>query len=135
VNLTSRWCFQKVGSKELSGSAECWESVSELKCTDLLRKKYSKTGIAQDADIRTSARDLTFMYCQTGWTTGVRLPARVWIFLFATPSRPALGPTQPPIQWVPVVVSPRAKRPGTKLATRFHLLQRLRMRGATPPLP
>jgi len=29
------------------------------------------------------------------------------LFLFATASRPALGPTQPPIQWVPGV-----KRPG-----------------------
>jgi hypothetical protein len=31
----------------------------------------------------------------------------------ASVSRPALGPTQPPVQWVPVVLSPGAKvRPG-----------------------
>jgi hypothetical protein len=39
-------------------------------------------------------------------------PSRVKNFLFSTSSRPALGPTQPPIQWVPVVFSPGVKRPG-----------------------
>jgi hypothetical protein len=34
------------------------------------------------------------------------------IFLFTTASRPALGPTQPPIQWVPGAVSLGIKRPG-----------------------
>jgi hypothetical protein len=35
----------------------------------------------------------------------------LWIFLFATASRPALGPTQPPIQWVSGILSPGVKRP------------------------
>jgi hypothetical protein len=34
------------------------------------------------------------------------------IFLFTTASRTALGPTQPPIQWLPVVLSLGIKRPG-----------------------
>jgi hypothetical protein len=34
------------------------------------------------------------------------------IFHFAIQSRTALGPTQPPIQWVPAVLSPGVKRPG-----------------------
>jgi hypothetical protein len=34
------------------------------------------------------------------------------IFLFATAFRPALGPTQPPVQWVPGALSPGVKRPG-----------------------
>jgi hypothetical protein len=33
-------------------------------------------------------------------------------FLFSTSSRPALGPTQPPIQWVPQALSPGVKRRG-----------------------
>jgi hypothetical protein len=36
----------------------------------------------------------------------------VGIFLFTTASRPALGPTQPPIQWVLWSVSLGIKRPG-----------------------
>jgi hypothetical protein len=35
-----------------------------------------------------------------------------WMFLFTTASRPALGPTQPPIQWVPGALSLGVKRPG-----------------------
>jgi hypothetical protein len=34
------------------------------------------------------------------------------IFLFTTASRTALGPTQPPIQWVRGALSLGAKRPG-----------------------
>jgi hypothetical protein len=42
------------------------------------------------------------------------------IFLFTTASRPALGPTQLPIQWVPGALSLGVKR---------------QTRGAIPPLP
>jgi len=34
---------------------------------------------------------------------------RLGIFLFTTTSRMALGPTQPPIQWVPVAFFPGGK--------------------------
>jgi hypothetical protein len=34
------------------------------------------------------------------------------IFPFSTASRPTLGPTHPPIQWVPGALSPVLKRPG-----------------------
>jgi hypothetical protein len=42
----------------------------------------------------------------------VRVPVGVKNFLFSTASRPALGPTQPPIQWVPGALSPGIKRQG-----------------------
>jgi hypothetical protein len=46
------------------------------------------------------------------WGSRVLLPARAGIFSFTTASRPALEPTQPPIQGVPGALSLRAKRPG-----------------------
>jgi hypothetical protein len=43
---------------------------------------------------------------------GVWFPAGLGIFLFDIPSRPALVPTQPPIQWVTRALSLGVKRPG-----------------------
>jgi hypothetical protein len=41
------------------------------------------------------------------------IPSRCWEFFSkTTTSRTALGPTQPPIQWVPGVLSLGVKRPG-----------------------
>jgi hypothetical protein len=37
---------------------------------------------------------------------GVKGPSKVKICLFSIASKPALGPTQPPVQWVPGVLSP-----------------------------
>jgi hypothetical protein len=42
----------------------------------------------------------------------VRVPVGARIFLHSTSSRPALGPTQPPIQWVPGALSLGVKQPG-----------------------
>jgi hypothetical protein len=36
------------------------------------------------------------------------------MFIFTTASRPVLGSTQPPIQWVPGAISRGVKRPGRK---------------------
>jgi hypothetical protein len=50
-----------------------------------------------------------------GWTTGVlgfECRRGLGIFLFATASRTALGPTQPPIQWIPGTLSLGVKRQG-----------------------
>jgi hypothetical protein len=41
-------------------------------------------------------------------------PGRGEIFLLSTSSRPVLGPTHPPIQWVPGALYPEVKRPGCK---------------------
>jgi hypothetical protein len=77
----------------------------------------------------------------SGTVLGYRLDDRgveprqgLGIFLFTTASRPALGPTQPSIQWVPGALSLGVKRPGVKLTTRLHLVPRSRMHGAILPL-
>jgi hypothetical protein len=61
------------------------------------------------------------------------------IFLFTTVSRTALGPTQPPIQWVPAALSLGVKRPqcGVKLTTHSHLMLRSKNEWSyisTPPI-
>jgi hypothetical protein len=53
-----------------------------------------------------------------GWTIGVLgFDSRrgLGIFLFTTVSRTVLGPTQPPIQWVPGAPSLGVKRPGREV--------------------
>jgi hypothetical protein len=51
-----------------------------------------------------------------------------FIFPLASVSRQSLGPTQPPVQWVPGVLSPGLKRGrGATLTTHPHLVPRSRM--------
>jgi hypothetical protein len=59
-------------------------------------------------------------------------PVGVRIFLLSTASGSALGPTQPPIQWVPGATSPRVKRPGRE-ADHLLIVPTSRTRGAKPP--
>jgi hypothetical protein len=48
--------------------------------------------------------------------------------------RPVLGPTQPPIQWVPKTLSPESGR-DLMLTTHLKLVPRLRKCGSIHPLP
>jgi hypothetical protein len=56
------------------------------------------------------------------------------IFLFATASKPALGPTQPPIQWEPGALTSGGKRSRRELNTQLHPVLSLRICGALSPL-
>jgi hypothetical protein len=73
-----------------------------------------------------------------GWTVGrSRFDPQQGqrIFPLASESRPALGSTRPPVQWVPVVLSPGLKRgQGVTLITHPHLVPRSRMSNSIPPL-
>jgi hypothetical protein len=55
------------------------------------------------------------------------IPGRGKIFLSSTESRLALGPTQPPIQWIPGALSRGVNGRGMKPTTHLHLLPKLRM--------
>jgi hypothetical protein len=65
-----------------------------------VRSRGSSVGIATDYGL--DDRNLGGLDSQRG----------LEIFLIFTASRPALRPTQPPIQWVPVALSPAVKLRG-----------------------
>jgi hypothetical protein len=56
-------------------------------------------------------------------------------FLYRTESRPALGPTQPPSQWVQRARCPKVKRPGRKVDLTHSSSAEVKNSGAIPPLP
>jgi hypothetical protein len=67
-----------------------------------------------------------------GPTAGIRFPVEARCFSLPTALRPALGPTQLPIQWVVGTLSPGVKRSGVTLTNHFHLVQRSSYT-STPP--
>jgi len=61
--------------------------------------------------------------------SGFRFPAGAPIaFLIDKASRQILGPTQPPIKWVPRLFPPKQSVRGVKLTTHLHLAPKLRTR-------
>jgi hypothetical protein len=70
---------------------------------------------------------LYILWLQTGWP-GFDCQQKQSIFPIASVFRPALRPTQPPIQWVPGGPLPGVKRiRGVMLTTHPHLVLRSRM--------
>jgi hypothetical protein len=57
------------------------------------------------------------------------------IFLIATASRPAMGPTQYPFEWEPGALYRGKGDRGVELITPLHMVPRLRIRGAILPFP
>jgi hypothetical protein len=63
------------------------------------------------------------------------IPGSGNIFLISTMSRPALGPTLPPIQWVAGALSPKIKRLGREADYSPSSSAEVKNGGAIPPLP
>jgi hypothetical protein len=113
-------------SKAVNGSPpERIRPCGVRKLINSLREAYGIDGIPNECLRHLPRRSLIhlthiFNHCiwllrATGWTIGVLgFDSRrgLGIFLFTTASRMALGHTQPPIQWVPGVLSLGVKRPG-----------------------
>jgi hypothetical protein len=73
-----------------------------------------------------------------GWTTEVtefNSGKGKEIFLFSVTSRPTLGPTQLPIQWVPGIVFPEVKRYETEADHSPLSSAEVKEGGAISPLP
>jgi hypothetical protein len=63
------------------------------------------------AKVRVSSVSIVSEYGLDDLAIGVRSPAGALDFFpLASVSRPALGPTQPPVQWLPRFLSPWVKR-------------------------
>jgi hypothetical protein len=86
---------------------------------------YPWTGIAQ------SVSDWLRAGRQRGRSSS---PGSVKNFLFSTSSRPAVGSTKFPIQWIPGAFSPGVKRPECE-ADHLQLVSRSRKCGSIHPFP
>jgi hypothetical protein len=93
-------------SSSLYLSSDCrWRQIRSFKSinTFQIRKVFMSWRIF-------NATGIALSYGLDDW--GFESRQRLRIFLFSTSSRPALGPTQPPIQWVRGVFSLGIKRLG-----------------------
>jgi hypothetical protein len=94
-------------------------------CTTYILKTSFELGYGGEWS-RVSSGSIVSDYELDDRAIGVRSPAaeEKGFFLYLV-SRPVLGPTQPSLQWVPVVLSPGVKRgQGVMLTTHPHLVPR-----------
>jgi hypothetical protein len=83
-----------------------------------MSSNYATLRYFPDSRTRHFNVDLTTDYVLDDEGVGVRVP--VGSRMFSTSSRPALGPTQYPIQLIPGVLSPWVKRPGREAGQSIH---------------
>jgi hypothetical protein len=95
TELLEEWCRNRPESGPTPWLLDGGDGDDELELIWGLRRKPRKPS-SQVLSRRDNSVGIA-----SGWTVGVHFPAGQQIFLFFTAFRPALGPTQPPVQWVP----------------------------------
>jgi hypothetical protein len=81
--------------------------------------------MGREKGIRVSSGSIVYDYGLDNRAIGVRSPEGHRIFPLTSVSTPALGPTQPPVQWVPGVFSPGVRLGrDVMLTTHPHLVPR-----------
>jgi hypothetical protein len=127
-------------SRTQGESSGLWNKGSLLRCSPgyqpTLGIPVQKKAILK-WNISTFATHVTFLLAdmvrQISGHHGFTL---LWIHCFlSTWFRPALGPTQPPIQWVPGALSRGQSGRGVKLITHLQIVPRSRKCGSIHPLP
>jgi hypothetical protein len=94
-------------------SRVCWQTVG--KNTGFVNRSVWKSGKSFIFLCNWAVIAQSVQWLAMGWTIGVLgFDSRrgLGIFFFTTASRPALGPPQPPIQWVSGTLSLGVKQPG-----------------------
>jgi hypothetical protein len=113
----------------------CQRSRKKIICNKIIQ-----TGLKSGATIRLQAEPRRCNqysdWLWHAWLRGQSLsPSRVKNFLFSTLSRPALGPTKSPIQWVPGVLSRGQSGRGVKMTIHLKLVPRSRKHESIHSLP
>jgi hypothetical protein len=134
-SVQERWCETGTGKCRLPGEHNNGEISLALSLS--LHLSFLLT-IKSDGPVNMrswcSSVSILPHYRQTGWP-GLDPRQRERIFPLASVSRPALKPTQLPIQSAPGVLSRGKERPGRDPNHSSHLLQRSRMSRSYTPLP
>jgi hypothetical protein len=94
----------------------------EVSCEKLNKQsraanKWLSSSLGEGKNIFIVKKKLIFRKCHTrtrNWTSPLERKVDMRLGVVQGRFRTALGPTQPPIQWVPGALSPRVKRAGRK---------------------